>query len=337
MINQQLLGYIKQQLQRGFNREKIKNSLIAKGWQESDIDEAFASLTRSSEISSQLFISQATLTSLPGAFAILKQALVLYKQRLEIFLGVMLGPILIQITIIIIASRLVDIVIRRGGILEFKPFSFRFSENEMIVLEIIFFLIFFLSQTWMQTALLYAIKDSQEGISVIEAYRKGWGKIASYLWTSFLMGLITMGGFLFFILPGIIFAIWFSLTKFVLIAEDFKGMDAIVKSYEYVRGKFGSVFWRFFFISVLYFIAALIFIITFALLKISFISGPIIELFFTPLLTIYSFLVYRNLKNIKGEIVFTPTGKRKAFFIFIAIVGILVIPIILFIYNFLKF
>ncbi len=44
----------------------------------------------------------------------------------------------------------------------------------------------------------------------------------------------------------------------------------------------------------------------------------------------YSFLVYSNLKAIKGDIAFTPTGGKKAAFIFIGILGILIIPAILF-------
>lgn len=41
MINQQLLDYIKQQLQQNASREQIKNSLLASGWQVQDIEEGF--------------------------------------------------------------------------------------------------------------------------------------------------------------------------------------------------------------------------------------------------------------------------------------------------------
>ena len=44
MINQQLLDYIRQQLQQGTDREKINNSLMANGWQAPDIKEAFDSI-----------------------------------------------------------------------------------------------------------------------------------------------------------------------------------------------------------------------------------------------------------------------------------------------------
>ena len=49
MINQQLLDYIKQQIQQGTDREKINNSLMANGWQASDIKEAFDSIMPSNQ------------------------------------------------------------------------------------------------------------------------------------------------------------------------------------------------------------------------------------------------------------------------------------------------
>lgn len=49
MINQQLLDYIKQQLQQGTDREKINNFLMANGWQVSDIKEAFDSIIPSNQ------------------------------------------------------------------------------------------------------------------------------------------------------------------------------------------------------------------------------------------------------------------------------------------------
>jgi len=44
MVNQQLLDYIRQQLQFGVFREVINNNLIAKGWQQEDLTKAFNQL-----------------------------------------------------------------------------------------------------------------------------------------------------------------------------------------------------------------------------------------------------------------------------------------------------
>lgn len=41
MVNQQMLDYIKQQIQQGISREQIKSSLLTNGWQAQDIEEGF--------------------------------------------------------------------------------------------------------------------------------------------------------------------------------------------------------------------------------------------------------------------------------------------------------
>ena len=328
MINQQILDFIKQQLQQGVSREQIKSSLMTNGWSENDINEAFTNLSNNSVPLPQSPMSPQTQASLPGATAIFGQAWSLYKQRLGTFLGIMIIPMLVLIGL--------TALLAGGGFLGLTLLSSKFAAGGigvLIVLAIVFFVAIFISQAWGQTALLYAIKDSQERIGVIEAYRRGWHKIVSYWWVVLLVGFITMGGFLLLIVPGIIFSTWFSLAIFILIAEDLKGMNALLKSREYVKGKWGSIFWRFLFIGIISIIISLVPALIFDFLKIPFgsqFSRLVIGLFLTPLVMSYSFLVYSNLKAVKGEVAFAPTGGKKATFIFVGILGILVIPAILF-------
>lgn len=44
MITPQLLDYVAQQLQQGVSQDQIRSSLLANGWQEADVSEAFASI-----------------------------------------------------------------------------------------------------------------------------------------------------------------------------------------------------------------------------------------------------------------------------------------------------
>jgi hypothetical protein len=325
MVNQQLLDYIKQQIQQGVDREQIKNSLLANGWQEEDINEAFALIFNPAP-SPQSPAPQSAITTLPSATAILGQAWELYKQRLGTFLGIMIISMLMLVAVVAVFAGL--------GLLRFTLLSSEFAAGEiglLIILTIALFLIVFISQGWGQTALLYAIKDSQEGIGVVEAYRRGWRKILSYWWVSFLAGFITVGGFFLLIVPGIIFAVWFSLAMFVLIAEDLKGMNALLKSREYVKGKWGSVFWRFFFIGILSTVIYLVVVFVLSLVPYGEYAGQFaIGLFLTPLTMTYGFLVYNNLKTLKGEVAFAPTRGQKAKFVAVGIIGFLLIPGILF-------
>ncbi len=326
MITQQLLDYIKQQLQQGTSREQIKSLLIAKGWQAHDVDEAFAFIENPVSQSQSVSASGQTISSLPGAIAILGQAWTIYKQRIGTFLGILIIPTLVYGLIFGIFF-VVSVVFLGVKLLFFRNIDSLFATGVigvilLCLLVIFLFLMVIIGITWMHTALLYAIKDSQEKIGVIESYKRGWRKIISYWWVSLLMSFIILGGFPFLIVPGIIFAIWFSLALFILIAEDLKGMNALLKSREYVRGRWWSIAWRFLFIAALYLV------ITFFSFPFLWFFGPIIfiiELFLLyPLAIIYGFLVYSNLRAVKGEIVFTPTRGKKAIFI-IAILGIFIL------------
>src|SRR3989338_8991438 len=42
MVNQQILDYIKQQLQQGVSKETISSNLLSQGWQQQDVNEAFS-------------------------------------------------------------------------------------------------------------------------------------------------------------------------------------------------------------------------------------------------------------------------------------------------------
>ena len=330
MASQQLLKYIRQQLQLGVAQEQIKSSLMDSGWQENDINEALAMLSNSPIAPHQSQVSQQTLATLPGAVTILGQAWTLYRQRLGTFLGVMIIP-LVLLT-----------VLGGGGFLGSTLLSSKFASEGIglkILLTILVFLAIFISQAWGQMALLYAIKDNQERIGTREAYRRGWHKILSYWWVTFLVGFITIGGFLLLIIPGIIFAVWFSLAMFVLVAEDLKGMNALLKSREYVKGRWGGIYWRFFFIGALSLVISSP-VLIFSFLKIPFgvaISRFVIGLFLTPLVMAYSFLVYSNIKAVKGKLAFAPRRGQKITFIIVAVLGILAIPVFIFLTIFLIF
>ena len=44
MINQQILDYIKQQLQQGISREQITNALVSNGWKATDVEQGFVAV-----------------------------------------------------------------------------------------------------------------------------------------------------------------------------------------------------------------------------------------------------------------------------------------------------
>lgn len=177
--------------------------------------------------------------------------------------------------------------------------------------------------------MLYLIKEREQVITIKQAFGKAWHKIPSYYWLSFLNGLIIIGGFMFFFIPGLLFAVWFSLATYVLIAEDKKGMNALFRSKQLVKGYWWKVSSR---LGVILSVAMII-ILPVALiseaLHISFV-GQIFGWLVTPLISIFIFLIYEDLKRVKEGVTFEPpSGGKKLAFVSAGIIGALLIPGIL--------
>lgn len=224
---------------------------------------------------------------------LLDQAWDIYKKRFKIFLGIMIPPV--------IFSFLVGSFVAMGtNLLHLNSSLFGLFGIIILILSAILALGGIVIQLWSHTALLYAIKDREENINIKESYRRGWNKITSYLWVSLLSGLIISGGFFLFFVPGLIFLIWFSLASFILIYEGKKGWSALMTSREYIKGNWWSVFWRFLFIGLIFwlFLYLLNILADFSLSsvfeKIYFYIGYVLS---APLVTIYLSLIYENLKT----------------------------------------
>jgi len=99
---------------------------------------------------------------------------------------------------------------------------------------------------------------------------------APLIWVGLLAGFVGAGGFLLFVIPGIVFTVWFCFAQFVLVREDLRGMDALLKSREYVRGKGGKVALR----------LLLVWAVTLLLVAVP-VAGPILGMVFFPLAMIF--------------------------------------------------
>ncbi|MEK9130087.1 MAG: hypothetical protein AAB526_01670 [Patescibacteria group bacterium] len=273
------------------------------------------------EKNDSLKIETPIVSSLPSAVETFKRAWGIYKQRLCTFLEIMIIPISIISALVFLMDAIAE------GKLS------KFISDPLVIFSItsFFMIVVFVIQSLGQIALLYAIKNDQKEDGVIKIYKRAWSKMLSYWWICLLSGFIILGGFLLFVVPGIIFSIWFAFPIFILIADDLKGMDALLKSKEYVKGRWMNAFCYFFFIGAVLLIAMLILSGILFFLKnvlIQWFGQFIFELFLTPLLTIYLFSVFNNFKQLKGDFIFTPAKKEKITFICMAILGILMVPIL---------
>jgi len=289
MINEQLSNYIKQQLEQKVDKDQIKNSLISNGWQAKDIDEVFFTLlnplAKQQPIPQPIPQPPVIVTSLPNAIELFKQSLLIYKQKLGIFLG--------------IASITILLPTLMGEILDnIPPASSNYFKLFLVLLTPITIVLTF----WGSVALLYAIKNHNEKIGLLELFKQAKHKLNSYFKIIGWQFTLVLGGLFLLIIPGIIFSIWYCLAEFTLVFEELKVKDALLKSREYIKNHFAEVFWRLLFLSIIGILISQIpylinlFIPTPLIFKI---NVYIFSILLNPLRIIYLFLIYQNLKKHK--------------------------------------
>jgi hypothetical protein len=78
--------------------------------------------------------------------------------------------------------------------------------------------------------------------SAFDSIKVGLSRLLPLIWTSILMFLAIMGGFILLIIPGILFAFWFSLSTHVVVLERLSGGAALGRSRKLMSGNIGTVF-----------------------------------------------------------------------------------------------
>lgn len=161
------------------------------------------------------------------------------------------------------------------------------------------------------TALLTANKPIDHDVLSTQALRR----IQPVLAVAFLQALIVLGGTLLFIIPGIIFWVWYSLAQVAAGLDDKRPVESLTLSHAMVQGRFFATLWRLIagplVIGLLYafFIGAILIILARLLgvdISIVFSDSPplwselvqsIADIFFVPLFLIYTVLLYQDLKS----------------------------------------
>lgn len=321
MTNQELTDYIKQQSQQGKNKEEIKKELLAVGWGEQDIKEAFVMVGLVQPSASSVPLPSPDQENISASLALpdfgdlLQKTFSIYELRLGTFIGIVIFPLIV-------------------GSLAFFLFLISLNYPLGILSLIILIPVVIITGVWSQVSLIFAIKDREEKIGIVESFKRGWSKLFSFFWVSILFSVIIMGGYLLFIIPGVIFSIWFSFSLYILVSENLKGMNALFRSKQLVSGYWVEVWLRFFLIGLITSIPAIVLYAILGIIISPDVAEPIIRiisnLFITPFTFAFGFLLYENLKRMKAQIPFEePKKGEKIKFILVGIVGLL-LPVIIF-------
>ncbi len=352
MVKPELIDYIRQSFEKGLDKNRIKNELFRAGWKLAEIEEGFAAVSSAkAELappppvsSSTVVISPAITTvggsennppPLPGPVALIKETLAVFRARFKTFVAIILSIFFANIVLGAVIGSIVSFAIT--PLVEKAENAPNASLLILPFLAIPFVLIIALIgaaiQAWGQMALIYAALGSPEKIDFKEAFRRARPKIFAYWWLSFLMGIIVGGGVLLFIVPGLYFMVWFIFAYFVLAEENLTGMDALLKSREYVKGNILKIIGCGLIFCLFYLGCLLLLALPLALIGTIFraattaetaqsINNSITVSVISPLSTIYLYLIYKHLKALKGNFTFQPSARAKKILILTGIFGI---------------
>lgn len=169
----------------------------------------------------------------------------------------------------------------------------------MLLLAAIFFLVFIILAiiigSWSQAFVYQAIYQAGKGepLPIKEMLKIAWPRWSAYFLANLLSGFFILIGFIFLIIPGIVFMIWFFFIPFVVVIEKMEATQSLKRSKVLVSNHFLGVLGRL----VLIFIISLL--VGSVVVRLGLV-GPIVHLLLSPLWMIASYLIYADLAKAKA-------------------------------------
>lgn len=251
--------------------------------------------TNSAVPSAQISTPQPAGYAFPKSNQLLKDAAEIYQKHFYPLLGVSVIPVVVVLFGSILAAIMASV-----------------SDNNLFAYVIIglLVLIYIYVYAWSYAAVVHYIMDENQTPTFSLAYKEASHDIWPLIWTGFLVTLAVTGGIILLIVPGIIFAFWFSQYSYVVITEKIKSKAALSQSKIYVKGNVAQIFYKGLYFGLISWLIAFALSLAGSLidtvLKTNYISqllSSIFNILWAPLGAIYLFLLFRHLKASKGHTV----------------------------------
>jgi len=171
----------------------------------------------------------------------------------------------------------------------------------LIALAVLLILVFVVISTLATLALVYAVKDQSDFKS---SFRLAWQNILGFWWVSLVAIAILIPAFIALIIPGIILGTYYSFSSFIYVDENARGYAALKRSLWYVRDYWWPVFGRIVAMVVAAMAVSLIPQLIFGLVNLpeaANLINTLVDLVVGPLQLIYFWLIYQELKKVKGQ------------------------------------
>jgi hypothetical protein len=221
-----------------------------------------------------------------------KEAVEIYKKRFKNLIVISLVPIALVFIFGLVVGFAAVLLKDRGSV-------------PLIILIVALALVAIYVSVWGFAAMIhYIIGDEQS--TVRQAFDAAGQDVFPLIITGILTGLAVFGGIILLIIPGILFAFWFSQGYFIVIAEKISGPAALKLSKSYVKGNIWEIFKKGFYLGIISIGLGILVGIVFGILDGIFhaqflanVGGLLFRLLWGPLATVYSYLIYKHLKTLK--------------------------------------
>ncbi|AKM83168.1 hypothetical protein A2422_00585 [Candidatus Woesebacteria bacterium RIFOXYC1_FULL_31_51] len=165
--------------------------------------------------------------------------------------------------------------------------DFKFDNTPMLVGFTFLMLLSIVIGFWVKTVTYLAILTKPTD-DIKTFFKKGLKSIWKFYLISLVIGILIFLGSLLLIIPGIIFAVWFSFSIFLILDKNLKIKDSLLKSKSLVKGKFLKIFGRFI-------VFGFVILIIQTILGLIPYMGTILVSFLAPLFILPFYLLYRDL------------------------------------------
>lgn len=178
------------------------------------------------------------MNKLPGVFALLGQGWALYKERIWAILSAIIFPVFVSIALVSVFG--LFFAVAGGAAIASGKFEYAFV---LLPLGMLAFLLFVVFQLMVKVA-FYLVLEPNKPRRFLQAFKESRFLILGFFFVSLIVNAVVFSGLLLLVIPGIIFAIWYSQADYIRLYEGEKGIRAMQKSHWYVRGKFWGVLGR---------------------------------------------------------------------------------------------
>jgi len=225
-----------------------------------------------------------------------KRSWELYKKKLSTLATLMAIPFVVSVILTLVTQHAAQPATTTMTGNPFKSVNFAAVGAAALIVIVIFILV----SVWIQIATIQIIDSPDNHPSLPQLLSKSAGLVLPLLLVGLLAGLVIVGGLILFIVPGIIFGLWYTFVTYALVLDGQHGRAALKASKALVKGRIGKVFGRLFVFGLVIFgieiVVGIVVLILPAVAR-NIVTDGYSDFFVTPLAAIFSYYLYRDLQG----------------------------------------